>query len=189
MVVIRLARHGSKHRPFYHVTVADRQARRDGAFIERVGFYNPIARGKAERLRIDLERVDHWLGLGAQTSGTVTRLVKEARRAVQLQPEPEVDEAAAESESEAAEEVAAAPADATTEASTSGAESGDVEVPAESAVVEDSTAEASDSSEVSADEATAEASVASEATEPSEDSSEESSAATETSADDEKPAS
>ena len=181
MVVIRLARHGSKHRPFYHVTVADRQARRDGAFIERVGFYNPIARGKAERLRIDLERVDHWLGLGAQTSGTVTRLVKEARRAVQLQPEPEVDEAAAESESEVAEEAVVAPADATADASTADVEAGDVEAPAEAVAAEDATAEASDSSEASTDDATAEASDASEASEPSEDGS--------ASADDEKPAS
>ena len=80
MVVIRLARHGSKHKPFYHVTVADRRARRDGAFIERIGFYNPIPRGQSERVRIDFERLEYWQGVGAQTSATVKRLIREARR-------------------------------------------------------------------------------------------------------------
>ena len=93
MVVIRLARHGSIHKPFYHVTVADRRARRDGTFIERVGFYNPIAKGKAERLRIDLDRVDYWVGQGAQTSLTVSRLVKEARRLEQIGPVEVAEEA------------------------------------------------------------------------------------------------
>ncbi len=97
MVVIRLARHGSKHRPFYHLTVADRRARRDGTFVERVGFYNPIAKGHAERLRVDLGRVDYWIGQGAQTTTTVNRLLKEARREAQIkaaQPakEPVADE-------------------------------------------------------------------------------------------------
>jgi small subunit ribosomal protein S16 len=80
MVIIRLARHGSKNAPFYHLTVADRANRRDGRHIERVGFYNPLARGKAERLRVDLARVDHWLSVGAKPSERVSHLIKEARK-------------------------------------------------------------------------------------------------------------
>lgn len=81
MVTIRLSRGGSKKRPFYHLTVTDSRNARDGRFIERVGFYNPIARGAAERLRVDLERVDHWLGHGATTSDRVKSLIKDARKA------------------------------------------------------------------------------------------------------------
>ncbi|MEE8043448.1 MAG: 30S ribosomal protein S16 [Pseudomonadales bacterium] len=80
MVTIRLARRGAKNSPFYHVTVAERTAKRDGRFIERVGFFNPVARGNAERLRIDLERVDYWLSVGAIPSDRVASLVKEARK-------------------------------------------------------------------------------------------------------------
>lgn len=80
MVTIRLARGGAKKRPFYHLTVTDSRSPRDGRFIERVGFFNPIARGNAERLRIDLDRVDYWLARGAQMSERVAYLVKEARR-------------------------------------------------------------------------------------------------------------
>ena len=79
MVTIRLARHGSKKNPFYHITVADRTAKRDGRFIERVGFFNPVAQGQSEELRMDLERIDHWLGVGAQPSDMVKKLVKRAR--------------------------------------------------------------------------------------------------------------
>ncbi len=79
MVTIRLARHGSKKNPFYHITVADRTAKRDGRFIERVGFFNPVAQGQSEELRVDLERIDHWLGVGAQPSDMVKKLVKRAR--------------------------------------------------------------------------------------------------------------
>lgn len=76
MVVIRLSRGGSKKNPFYNVVVADSRNRRDGRFIERVGFYNPSARANAEGLRIDEARVDHWTSNGAQLSDTVARLVK-----------------------------------------------------------------------------------------------------------------
>ena len=79
MVTIRLARHGAKKNPFYHVTVTDRTAPRDGRFIERVGFFNPVAKGHSEALRIDLGRVDHWLSVGAQPSDRVRRLIKRAR--------------------------------------------------------------------------------------------------------------
>ena len=79
MVTIRLARHGAKKNPFYHITVADRAASRDGRFVERVGFYNPVAQGQAEVLRVDLARVDHWLSVGAQPSDMVKKLIKKAR--------------------------------------------------------------------------------------------------------------
>ena len=82
MVVIRLARHGAKKNPFYHVTVADRAAKRDGRFVEKVGFYSPLARGQSEGLRIDLERVDYWLAEGAQPSERVKHLINKARAAV-----------------------------------------------------------------------------------------------------------
>lgn len=76
MVIIRLARGGAKKNPFYNVVVADSRNRRDGRFIERVGFYNPSASANAEGLRIDLARVAHWQNNGAQLSDTVERLVK-----------------------------------------------------------------------------------------------------------------
>jgi small subunit ribosomal protein S16 len=78
MVTIRLSRGGSKKRPFYHLNVADSRRARDGRFIERVGFFNPVARGQEERLRVDIDRVNHWLGQGAQLSDRVAQLVKEA---------------------------------------------------------------------------------------------------------------
>ncbi len=81
MVTIRLARGGSKKRPFYHIHVSDSRRPRDGRYLERVGFFNPIAKGDEERLRIDLERVDHWVGLGAQTSDRVAKLLGEVRAA------------------------------------------------------------------------------------------------------------
>lgn len=81
MVTIRLARGGSKKRPFYYINVADRRVARDGRFIERVGFFNPIARGGEERTRIDLERVDHWVRQGAKMSDRVNKIVKDYRKA------------------------------------------------------------------------------------------------------------
>ncbi|CAM4362474.1 30S ribosomal protein S16 [Kerstersia similis] len=77
MVVIRLARGGSKKRPFYNVVAADSRNRRDGRFVERVGFYNPVAREGEEGLRLSLERVQYWTSNGAQLSPVVARLVKE----------------------------------------------------------------------------------------------------------------
>ncbi|MDD7804686.1 MAG: 30S ribosomal protein S16 [Endozoicomonas sp. (ex Botrylloides leachii)] len=77
MVTIRLARGGSKKRPFYHFTVADNRRARNSRFIERVGFFNPQARGNEERLRIDTARINHWVGLGATTSDRVAKLLKE----------------------------------------------------------------------------------------------------------------
>ena len=76
MVVIRLARGGAKKRPFYRVVVADQRSPRDGRFIERLGFFNPIATENEEKIRIDMERADYWLGQGAQPSTRVKTLIK-----------------------------------------------------------------------------------------------------------------
>lgn len=78
MVVIRLARGGAKKRPFYSVVVADSRTRRDGRFVERIGFYNPIATEKEEGLRIAQDRLAYWQQQGAQLSLTVARLVKQS---------------------------------------------------------------------------------------------------------------
>ena len=77
MVIIRLARSGAKKRPFYNVVVADSRDRRDGRFIERVGFYNPVANAGQEAIRINHERVDFWQKNGAQLSDAVAKLVKQ----------------------------------------------------------------------------------------------------------------
>ena len=81
MVTIRLARGGSKKRPFYHMVVTDKRNARDGRFIERVGFFNPVATGQEERIRVDVERVDHWIAQGAQMSDRVKKLVKDSAAA------------------------------------------------------------------------------------------------------------
>lgn len=81
MVVIRLARGGSKHRPFFHVVVADSHNRRDGRFIERVGFYNPVANEKQERVRLQADRLNYWIAQGAQVSDAVAKLIKEQKAA------------------------------------------------------------------------------------------------------------
>ena len=81
MVTIRLQRGGAKKRPFYQMVVADSRNARDGRFIEKVGFFNPLARGQEETLRVDLNRVEHWVGQGAQLSDRVAKLVKDAQKA------------------------------------------------------------------------------------------------------------
>lgn len=81
MVVIRLARGGSKNRPFYSVVVTDSRSRRDGRFIERVGFYNPVANDKEERVRLTMDRLNYWIGTGAQVSDSVAKLLKEQPKA------------------------------------------------------------------------------------------------------------
>ena len=81
MVIVRLARGGSKKRPFYSINVCDSRCRRDGRFIERIGYYNPMAAGQAVRLTVNQERLAYWQGNGAQLSETVARLVKEAKAA------------------------------------------------------------------------------------------------------------
>ena len=80
MVKIRMSRQGAKARPFYHVLVTDQRASRDGRNIERVGYFNPVAAGKEIPLVLDLARIDHWLGVGAQPSEKVHALIKRARK-------------------------------------------------------------------------------------------------------------
>ncbi len=127
MVTIRLARHGAKKNPFYHITVADRRAKRDGRFIERVGFFNPLARGRDEALRVDLERVDHWLAEGAKPSDRVRHLIKQARK--QALAQAEASSAAA--EEAPADEAAEEPAPVEEEAVEETAEEAAAEPPAE----------------------------------------------------------
>ncbi|MBK6359005.1 MAG: 30S ribosomal protein S16 [Comamonadaceae bacterium] len=81
MVVIRLSRGGSKGRPFFNIVVTDKRERRDGRFIERIGFYNPIAKGGEESLRITQDRLTYWKSVGAQASPTVERLINQAPKA------------------------------------------------------------------------------------------------------------
>ena len=133
MVVVRLAKSGAKKNPYYFITVADSRKPRDGGYIERLGFFNPSAKGSEERLRFNLDRFDHWVSQGAQASDKVSELVKDAR----LSPEDlqakldakkakrtqkkevlaaqKVAELAAQAEVEAKEEAEAAPEAAATE--------------------------------------------------------------------------
>ncbi len=80
MVTIRLSRGGAKKQPFYHIVATDSRAKRDGRYIERLGYYNPVARGDAQGVQIDLERVDHWVSNGAQLSDRVRNIVKSYRK-------------------------------------------------------------------------------------------------------------
>lgn len=82
MVSIRLSRAGAKKRPFYHVVVTDSRNRRDGRYIERVGYFNPVGKDHEENLRIDVERIDYWIDQGAQPSERVSSLLKSHRKAL-----------------------------------------------------------------------------------------------------------
>jgi small subunit ribosomal protein S16 len=88
MVVIRLSRGGAKARPFYNIVVADKRVRRDGRFIERLGFYNPLAKEGEEKLRVVQDRLTYWRGVGAQASPTVERLLKSAPAAGEVAATP-----------------------------------------------------------------------------------------------------
>jgi len=85
MVRIRLSRGGATKRPFYHIVVTDRRNRRDGRYIERLGFYNPIAQGQEKPLELDLERTEYWLRQGAQASERVAQLIKQYRSSAAVQ--------------------------------------------------------------------------------------------------------
>lgn len=80
MLAIRLSRGGSKKRPFYHIVAADNKSPRDGRFIERLGFFNPIARGKEEELRLDIDRIEYWVARGGQMSERVSSLLKQYKK-------------------------------------------------------------------------------------------------------------
>ena len=149
MVVIRLARRGAKKQPFYHITASDRRAPRDGRYIEKLGYYNPIARGQARRLEVDLERIDHWIGEGAQVNTTVRRLIKEARSAASRPVAESAEEVSAVS-TESVEDTVEEPA---VEATSSETEAAGEEVSEESAdptdVVEETAEPAEESAEKS----------------------------------------
>ena len=137
MVTIRLSRSGAKKKPFFHITVTDSRKPRDGRFIERIGYFNPIAKGKEVRLKVDHERIDYWLGVGASLSDKVALLVKQSKftpeeqenyfkfkeekrlKILSKKKEKAFKEATPEAEAEAEAEVEAAPepeAEATPEA-------------------------------------------------------------------------
>ena len=157
MLTIRLARSGAKKRPFYHVSVADSRMPRDGRFVERVGYYNPIASGQEVRLELDLERIDYWIGQGAQPSDRVLNLLKQNKEtpeqtekrlaAKEVKRQKKLAKKLAEKEP-VAEEAAAdeAPAE----------EAAAEEAPAEEAPVEEAAAEEAPVEEAPVEEAAAE---------------------------------
>lgn len=141
MVTIRLARGGAKNRPFYHLVVTDSRNPRDGRYIERLGFFDPIARGGAERLRIASERIVYWQSVGAQPSARVAKLIKEANNAaLQATAEDTIEvatEATAEVATEATSEVATeATTEATAEVATEAATEDTIEVATEATTPE-----------------------------------------------------
>ena len=86
MVTIRLTRRGGTNQPFYHVVVTDSRVRQNGSNLEQVGYFNPVARGKDTRLKLDLDRIDHWVKVGAQQSDRVRQLVASYRKETVAQP-------------------------------------------------------------------------------------------------------
>ena len=186
MVVVRLAKSGAKKNPYYFITVADSRKPRDGGYIERLGFFNPSAKGSEERLRFNLERFDHWVTQGAQASDKVSELVKDAR----LSPEDlqvkldakqakrtqkkevlaaqKVAELAAQAEADAKEEAEAAPEPEVAEESAPEAEvaeeaAPEAEVAEEAAPAEEEAAPAEEEAAPEAEVAAPEAEVAEEA--------------------------
>ena len=119
MVIVRLAKSGAKKNPYYFITVADSRKPRDGAFIERLGFFNPSAKGSEERMRFNIERLDHWVSLGAQLSDKVKELAKDARLSpdeLQAKLDAKIDKRAQKKEALKAKKVAELEAKAKEEA-------------------------------------------------------------------------
>ena len=170
MVIIRLARSGAKKNPYYNITVADERKPRDGAFIERVGFFNPTAKGQEERLRVDLEKIDLWVSKGAQMSDRVSSLVKEAKLSPEeleaklaakkakqdAKKDAIVKRLAEEAAAKAAEEEAAKAAEEVVAEAAPAEEAPPEEAPAEEAPAEEVVAEEAPAEEVVAEEAPAE---------------------------------
>ena len=147
MVVIRLSRSGAKKNPYYFITVADSRNARDGAFIERLGFYNPSAKGQEETLRIDIEKIDEWVSKGAQISDRVKRLIKDSK----LSPEELVARKAAKKDKADAKKAAALAAKQ--EEIKKQAEEAEEEAPAEEAAPEEAPAEEAPAEEAAPEEA------------------------------------
>ena len=166
MVVIRLSRAGAKKRPFYHISVSDRRNKRDGRFIERIGFYNPIAKDSEEKIRFDQERYDHWTSVGAIPSDTVLMLMKRSKMTAEeiqkiedkktARQDKKKQEKVLKQQEEAAEEAVAEEAPAE-------------EAPAEEAAAEEAPAEEAPAEEAPVEEAAAEEAPAEENTEEKKD--------------------
>ena len=141
MVVVRLAKSGAKKNPYYFITVADSRKPRDGAFIERLGFFNPSAKGSEERMRFNVERLDHWISQGAQLSDKVSELAKDARLSsdeLQAKLDAKIDKRAQKKEAIKAQKIA------------------ELEAKAKEAAEEEAKAEAEAPAEEAAEEAPAE---------------------------------
>ena len=173
MVVVRLAKSGAKKNPYYFITVADSRKPRDGAFIERLGFFNPSAKGSEERMRFNIERLDHWIGQGAQLSNKVKELAKDARLSPdELQEKLERKKEKRDKKKEAIKAKKVAELEAMAEEAAA-EEVTTEEAPAEEAPAEEATTEEAPAEEAPAEEATTEEAPAEEA--PAEESEEESS--------------
>ncbi len=158
MLTIRLARSGAKKRPFFHVSVADSRMPRDGRFVERVGYYNPIASGQEVRLKLDLERIDYWIGQGAQPSVRVLHLLKQNKET----PE-QTEKRLATKELKRQKKLAKKLADKEPVEEAPAEEAPAEEAPAEEAAAEDAQAEEAPAEEAPAEEAPAEEAQAEEA--------------------------
>ena len=167
MLTIRLARSGAKKRPFFHVSVADSRMPRDGRFVERVGYYNPIASGQEVRLELDLERIDYWIGQGAQPSDRVLNLLKqnketpeqtEKRQATKdLKRQKKVAKKLADKEPVEEEAPAEAPAEEAAPEEAAPEEAAPVEAPAPEEAAAEAPAEEAAAEEAPAEEAPVEA--------------------------------
>jgi len=169
MVTIRLSRSGAKKKPFFHITVTDSRKPRDGRFIERVGYFNPIAKGKETRLKVDHERVDYWIGVGASISDRVALLIKQSKFSSE-----EEEKYFKHKEEKRIKSLAKKKVKASEETSTE-------ETPAEEAPTEEAVAEEASAEEAVAEEAPTEEAVAEEA--PAEEASAEDAPAEEPSSD------
>ena len=161
MVVIRLSRSGSKQKPYYNVVVQDSHKRRDGRFIERIGFYNPMANDGAETLRLNLERITFWQSKGAQLSDTVGRIVKlnakgaDGLTAMKKKDQAKADAKKAKKLAAAAAEAQAAAAEAPAEEAAPAAEAPAAEAPAAEAPAAEEAAPAEEEAAPAAEEAAA----------------------------------
>ena len=159
MVVVRLAKSGAKKNPYFFITVADSRKPRDGAYIERLGFFNPSAKGSEERMRFNIERLDHWIAQGAQLSDKVNELAKDARLSpedLQAKLDARKDKRSQKKDAIKAKKVAELEAQVKEPAA-------DEEAPAEEAPAEEAAAEEAPAEEAPAEEAAAEEAPAEEA--------------------------
>ena len=169
MVVVRLAKSGAKKNPYYFITVADSRKPRDGAFIERLGFFNPSAKGSEERMRFNIERLDHWIGQGAQLSDKVKELAKDARLSPdELQEKLERKKEKRDKKKEAIKAKKVAELEAKAEEAAA-EETTTEEAPADEAPAEEASTEEAPADEAPAEEASTEESPAEESEEESSD--------------------